>query len=82
MTTKEQRREAIEVAIARGGGIIAFAKAMNVTHQAVTWWRKQGRVPLPRAMVIEHMYGVGREYLIDPAIAEALMAPSAAADVL
>jgi len=78
VTSKEQRREAIEVAIARGGGIIAFSKAMSVTHQAVTSWRKKARVPLPRAMVIEHLYGVGREHLIDPAIAEALLTPSAA----
>lgn len=81
MTSKEQRREAIEAAVARGGGIIAFAKAMGVTHQAVTFWRKKSCVPLPRAMVIEHLYGIGRENLIDPAIASALMAPSAV-DVL
>ena len=78
MTNHQQRREALEVAIARGGGIIAFAKAMGVTHQAVTSWRKKARVPLPRAMMIEHLYGVGREHVIDPVIAEALMAPSAA----
>jgi hypothetical protein len=78
VTSPQQRRDALEVAIARGGGIIAFAKAMGVTHQAVTFWRKKSCVPLPRAMVIEHLYGVGREHIIDPAIAEALMAPSAA----
>ena len=82
-TTKEQRREALETAITRAGGIIAFSKAMGVTHQAVTSWRQKAYVPLQRAVSIEAIFGVERTSLIDPQVASLLIAPSApAADLL
>ena len=40
---------ALESAIKRAGGILAFARDLGVTHQAVSAWRKRGHVPFDRA---------------------------------
>ena len=45
MTTKEERLAALDRAVELGGGIVRFARAMNVTHQAVYNWRRRGWVP-------------------------------------
>lgn len=79
MTSRQQRLDALNVAIARAGGIIAFSRDLGVTHQAVTSWRKHCRVPVQRAVAVEKLYGVDRRFLIDPAILEAL-APAARED--
>lgn len=82
MTTDDQRREALEVAITRAGGIIAFARALGVTHQAVTSWRKKRRIPPQRAAAIEALYGVDRRYLIDPDLLAAVTSPAPDLDIL
>lgn len=82
MTTSEQRREALETAIQRAGGIIKFAAAMGVKHQAVSAWRKKNCVPFVRAARIEELYGVAREDLADPRQAAAYLMPPAATDLL
>lgn len=77
------RREALETAITRAGGIIAFSKAMGVTHQAVTAWRRRGYVPLQRAATIEASFGIDRAQLVAPEIASLLTSPpTPAADLL
>lgn len=77
------RRHALEEAITRAGGIVRFAKAMGVSLQAVTLWRRQRYVPLTRAVVIEQRYHVTRERLVPADIAAALAAPrSPSSDVL
>ena len=72
--------EALESAIKRGGGIVAFARTLGVTHQAVTAWRKRGHVPFDRAARIEVLYGVLREGLLSPRNAEAYLTPVAGVD--
>ena len=62
----EETREALEVAISRAGGIIAFSRALGVTHQAVSAWRKKCHVPPHRALAIEALFGVDRFSLIQP----------------
>lgn len=49
---------ALNTAIANGGGIVAFAKSLDVSNAAVTAWRKKGHVPFPRAFEIEDKFGV------------------------
>jgi hypothetical protein len=44
-------------AIQAGGGIISFAKAMGVTHQAVYHWKKRGYVPFDKAAKVQHLFG-------------------------
>lgn len=66
--------EAIQVA----GGIIAFSRALGLSHQVVYEWKKQGYVPTERALIIQHLYGVPYVKLVKPALAELLAAPSAA----
>lgn len=44
-------------AIAAGGGIIAFARAMGVTHQAVYHWKKRGYVPFDKAAKVQNLFG-------------------------
>lgn len=81
-TTPTSRREALETAISRGGGIIKFAAAMGVKHQAVSMWRKKNCVPFVRAAKIEALYGVPREDLVDPEQAAAYLMPPVAQDLL
>jgi hypothetical protein len=77
------RRRALEDAIVRAGGIVRFAKAMGVTLQAVTLWRKQRYVPLTRAVEIERLFNVPRETLVPADVAAALATPrSPSSDVL
>ena len=74
MTTKEERLAALDRAVELGGGIVRFARAMNVTHQAVYNWRKRGWVPLERALVIETLYRIPHGALIEPSLAGQLRA--------
>lgn len=70
---------AMDEAVEKGGGIVAFARRMGVTHQAIYHWRKRGWAPLERALAIETIFGISRERLIEPGLAQALAAPRAAA---
>ena len=79
-TTKETRVAALDDAIARGGGIVKFSRALGVTHQAVYDWRKRGWVPLERAVVIASIFKIERDSLIDPRLVQVLAAHDA--DVL
>jgi transposase-like protein len=74
MSTKETRVEAIDEAIKRGGGIVAFSKSMGVTHQAVYNWRNRGWAPLERAIAIESVFGINRYETMDPSVARVLTA--------
>lgn len=82
MTTKEDRLKALGIAVDRAGGIVRFAKAMGVTHQAVYHWRRRGWVPADRALAIETVLGVPRENLMEPRLVAVLTAPAAALDIL
>ncbi len=70
----KKTREALEVAISRAGGIIAFSRALGVTHQAVSAWRKKCHVPPHRALAIEALFGVDRFSLIRPELSLAFRA--------
>jgi hypothetical protein len=70
-------REAIDAA----GGVLKFARALGVTHQAVYHWLKRGFVPIERALVIEALFKVDRARIMDPALLRAFNTPSAAAFV-
>lgn len=78
MSTKEDRVAAIREAIASGGGVIQFAKAMGVTHQAVYHWLGKGFVPIERALVIEALFKVDRARIIDPDLLRAINTPPVA----
>lgn len=77
---KYQRVEAIDEAIDKGGGVIRFAKAMGVTHQAVYNWRKRGWVPPERAVIIEAVFKIDRNRLMNPDLVRVLNTP--VADIL
>jgi transposase-like protein len=76
------RIDAINLAIAKGGGIVRFAKSMGVSHQAIYAWKRRGWVPVEKAVVIEAVYGIPRDDLMSPDLVRALAAPSASADLL
>lgn len=68
---------ALDQAIEKAGGRVPLANALGVTRQAVHGWRRQGWVPVPRAIEIEGKFGVARMHLIKPelrAIVSALTA--------
>lgn len=82
-TTKEERIEAIDTAINRAGGIVAFTKALSVTHQAVYAWKRRGWAPADKALIMETLFSVPRQSTMEPRLAAALMAPpSGASDLL
>lgn len=68
---------AMDEAVRKGGGIVAFARRMGVAHQAVYHWRKQGFTPLKRAIEIEAAFGIDRDRLMAPDIVQALASPRA-----
>jgi transposase-like protein len=74
VTTKEDRVAALDEAVRRGGGIVKFAKALGISHQAIYHWRKRGWVPLQRAVAIEAIFKVERDRLLEPSISQALNA--------
>jgi transposase-like protein len=73
--SKEQRIQAIDIAIARGGGIVRFAEALGVKHQAVYSWKKRGYAPPDRALVMENLFSVPRADTMDPRILAVFAAP-------
>lgn len=81
-TTKDSRIAALDIAVERGGGIVRFARSMGVTHQAIYHWKRRGWVPADRAAVIESVFGIAREELMEPALAALLRKPSDADGVL
>lgn len=66
----------LDDAILRGGGIIAFADKMGVTHQSVYGWKRRSYVPALRALQIEQLFGIPRTLLMHPDLAEAYLTPS------
>jgi len=65
----------LNTAIKRAGGIVKFAAALGVTHQAVTNWRRQGFVPPTRALQIETLTSIPRVSLLSPDLAAVYAAP-------
>ncbi len=83
MTDKTSRIAALDTAVERGGGIVRFARALKITHQAVYHWKRRGWVPADKALVIESIFGIPREELMEPGLVAVMNAPpSAATDVL
>jgi DNA-binding transcriptional regulator YdaS (Cro superfamily) len=74
-TTKEQRNAAVDTAVQRAGGIVRFAKALGITHQAVYDWKRRGWVPLERAVAIESIFGIPRAELMNPDVVRAMNTP-------
>lgn len=66
---------AIDEAVEAGGGIVAFSRKLGLTHQAVYHWRRKGWAPVKRAVEIEALFGVDRNRLMEPRLAEALGTP-------
>lgn len=68
---------AIHEAIDAAGGVLKFARALGVTHQAVYHWLKRGYVPIERAIVIEAVFKIDRRRRMKPSLVAALYAPAA-----
>jgi DNA-binding transcriptional regulator YdaS (Cro superfamily) len=57
---KHMQRQAILLAIKRAGGHRALGRALGISHQAISRWKK---VPSSRVLEIERLSGVPRELL-------------------
>lgn len=77
MTTKEERIAAIDLAITRGNGIVRFAKSMGVSHQAIYAWKRRGWVPIEKAVVLEAIFGIPRDDVMNPDLVRAVNTPAA-----
>lgn len=64
--------DALSRAIQAGGGVISFAKAMGVTHQAVYHWKKRGYVPFDKAAKVQKLFGEPMLNLVREDVATAL----------
>lgn len=60
----------VEAAIKAAGGATALAKKLKVTHQAVYNWKRNGWVPLDRALAIEKRFKISRKKLVSPKLAK------------
>lgn len=58
----------IDQAIEKAGGQEALAATVGCSQQNVSFWKKQGYVPVLRAVEIEQATGVPRIKLINPRI--------------
>lgn len=76
----KQRLANLNLAIARAGGIVSFARKMGVSHQTVSYWRKQCCVPPARAITIEQLFGVPRANIVNPTLARLLSEPDSAGE--
>lgn len=74
-TTKESRIRALELAISRGNGVVKFCRALGITTQAIYHWKKRGWVPADKALVIESIFGVPREDMIEPTLLKLISEP-------
>ncbi len=71
--TKPRQMQALDNAVRAGGGIVAFARSLGVSMQAVNGgWRKRGYVPLDRARAIDDLYGIPFKDLISDALRKQL----------
>lgn len=59
----------IDRAIERAGGIVAFCRQMDVSHQAVYDWKRRGWAPPARAKRMEDLFGVPASDTMDPKLA-------------
>lgn len=70
MTTKNRAdsrvHPGIDRAIEKAGGIVAFCRDMDVTHQAVYDWKRRGWAPPLRAKRMQDLYGVPAGDTMDP----------------
>lgn len=48
----------LEQAIDAGGGLFAFARALGLTHGAISSWRRQGRIPAEWAIRVHDLTGI------------------------
>lgn len=51
------------MALEKGGGIGAIAKALSMSEEGVRLWRARGKVPAERVVELEALTGVPREDL-------------------
>lgn len=66
------RISGIAEAVVLAGGQGRLADQLGVTQQAVSKWVKRGFVPAHRVLEIEVQYGIPRDRLIEPRLADLL----------
>lgn len=60
----------IDRAIEAAGGALALAKLLQVTHQVVYAWKKQGWVPPERALQLRDRFKIPVSKLLNPKLAK------------
>lgn len=72
----EVTKTGIDMAIEAVGSQEALAEQLGCSQQNVSFWKKQGHVPLLRAVEIESLTGVKRMSLVDPRFVEVIVPES------
>lgn len=67
-----QHKRGIDEVVELAGSQAAVAEKCGVTQQAVQKWVAKGFVPNSRAIELEAEYGVKRQKLVDPRLADLL----------
>lgn len=67
------RISGIAEAVVLAGGQTKLAQQLGVSQQAVSKWERRGYVPAHRVLEIETQYGIPRERLIEPRLADLLV---------
>jgi hypothetical protein len=73
----DTKNTALDRAAEAAGNWFALARKLDVSHQVVYAWKKQGYVPPSRALEIEIHYGIPARELVKPSLLEiaTLIAP-------
>lgn len=66
------RMNHVSAAVTTAGSQANLASQLGVSQQVVSKWLRRGWVPTRRAVEIEHLYGVPRQKLINPRLADML----------
>ncbi|MBB2165962.1 hypothetical protein HLH26_15775 [Gluconacetobacter sp. 1b LMG 1731] len=53
----------IDLAIKRSGGVCALAKAIGVSPPSICGWKKRGKIPAERVVLVEKASGIDRSKL-------------------
>lgn len=70
--TDSRSHPGIDKAVAKAGGIVAFCRDMDVTHQAVYDWKRRGWAPPLRAKRMQELYDVPASETMDPRLVSLL----------
>lgn len=63
MKKKPRRKNGLQQAIEKAGGVGKLAAGLKISSQAISQWKRARKVPVERVLDVERFTGVHRHYL-------------------